>query len=797
MNSDTVILFGGAKGYSSDYDIKNDVYIFKTQENTWIKLNPIGDIPPARAAHSACALKGNHLAIFGGTYLAGALAPDDLYVLEVSTEKNKSIWYKVPNKGPGPGKRYGHVIIYYEPYLLIFGGNLGKGLTNKVVFTTLNEDDFTKPIKWEELKVLDNSPIPSPRIYHASAICKYGGALNMIITYGGRDEKGNPLNDCWGLRKHRNNTWDWVLAPYEDGYEPHKRYQHTITFFYNFLIVLGGRNTSDTKQIPIEIYDTQTSKWVSSASFNKFRHTAWIIDNFVYTHGGFLLNNYLVAQNDIIKIDLSRLFNSNDNLKNKYAELQKKILENKEKEKEREKEREKKKKESNSKNVTPTISPEGGVRAKFEGRQKLKISQEKLDNIKEQNQLPMSSINEKPLIQKVGEIAMIQSGKEDKLVIKSIRFDNNWNIKSNFVKSSKDKKLCDLFIENLLQPEAWLKDTRDDIGENFVFDIDQIASLTKQCMEIVASQPNILKVSAPVKVFGDIHGQYIDLMNFFSKWGSPSEGPNGDIMTNDYLFLGDFVDRGNLSLETICLLMALKVKYPDQIHLIRGNHEDILINSGFGFQNECQGRLHDESENDDSLFALINNFFEYLPFAAIIEDKILCVHGGIGSNVKKLSDIEDIKRPFEVVHEAQTRDQKLAMDLLWSDPTDNDEEFGIQPNLQRDSNNLGHIVKYGPDIVKKFLKDNNLSYIIRGHECVLDGFERFAGGLLLTVFSATDYCGRHGNAGAMIIINQHMQMIPHLIYPPEGGNNNWIEDEEYYKKRPPTPPRIRYDKSNY
>ena len=797
MNSDTVILFGGAKGYSSDYDIKNDVYIFKTQENTWIKLNPIGDIPPARAAHSACALKGNHLAIFGGTYLAGTLAPDDLYVLEVSTEKNRSIWYKVPNKGPGPGKRYGHVIIYYEPYLLIFGGNLGKGLTNKVVFTTLNEDDLTKPIKWEELKVLDNSPIPSPRIYHASAICKYGGALNMIITYGGRDEKGNPLNDCWGLRKHRNNTWDWVLAPYEDGYEPHKRYQHTITFFYNFLIVLGGRNTSDTKQIPIEIYDTQTSKWVSSASFNKFRHTAWIIDNFVYTHGGFLLNNYLVAQNDIIKIDLSRLFNSNDNLKNKYAELQKKILENKEKEKEREKEREKKKKESNSKNVTPTISPEGGVRAKFEGRQKLKISQEKLDNIKEQNQLPMSSINEKPLIQKVGEIAMIQSGKEDKLVIKSIRFDNNWNIKSNFVKSSKDKKLCDLFIENLLQPEAWLKDTRDDIGENFVFDIDQIASLTKQCMEIVASQPNILKVSAPVKVFGDIHGQYIDLMNFFSKWGSPSEGPNGDIMTNDYLFLGDFVDRGNLSLETICLLMALKVKYPDQIHLIRGNHEDILINSGFGFQNECQGRLHDESENDDSLFALINNFFEYLPFAAIIEDKILCVHGGIGSNVKKLSDIEDIKRPFEVVHEAQTRDQKLAMDLLWSDPTDNDEEFGIQPNLQRDSNNLGHIVKYGPDIVKKFLKDNNLSYIIRGHECVLDGFERFAGGLLLTVFSATDYCGRHGNAGAMIIINQHMQMIPHLIYPPEGGNNNWIEDEEYYKKRPPTPPRIRYDKSNY
>ena len=272
MNSNNAILFGGAKGYSSDYEIKNDVYIFKIQENTWIKLNPIGDIPPARAAHSACALNNKHLAIFGGTLLQGELAPDDLYVLEVSSEKNSSVWYKVPNDGPGPGKRYGHVIIYYEPYLLIFGGNLGNGLTNKVHFTVIKDNDFTKPLKWNVLKLMEKSPIPPPRIYHSCAICKYGGALNMIITFGGRDEKGNPLNDCWGLRKHRNDTWDWVLAPYEEGYEPQKRYQHTITFFYNFLIVIGGRNSLENKQMPIEIYDTQTSKWFGTASFNKFRH---------------------------------------------------------------------------------------------------------------------------------------------------------------------------------------------------------------------------------------------------------------------------------------------------------------------------------------------------------------------------------------------------------------------------------------------------------------------------------------------------------------------------------------------
>ena len=86
------------------------------------------------------------------------------------------------------------------------------------------------------------------------------------------------------------------------------------------------------------------------------------------------------------------------------------------------------------------------------------------------------------------------------------------------------------------------------------------------------------------------------------------------------------------------------------------------------------------------------------------------------------------------------------MDILWSDPTDNDEELGIQQNLMRDSKGYGNIVRFGPDVVSKFLSDNNLSMIIRAHECVLDGFERFSQGNLITLFSATDYCKRHKNA---------------------------------------------------
>lgn len=113
-----------------------------------------------------------------------------------------------------------------------------------------------------------------------------------------------------------------------------------------------------------------------------------------------------------------------------------------------------------------------------------------------------------------------------------------------------------------------------------------------------------------------------------------------------------------------------------------------------------------------------------------------------------------IQRPLEVIHEVHTPVEKLVVDILWSDPTEDDSEKGIVANEIRDPHGTGNIVKFGPDIVKKFLKTNNLTKIIRAHECVMDGYERFAGGDLITVFSATDYCGRHKNAGAVLIITK-------------------------------------------
>lgn len=411
------------------------------------------------------------------------------------------------------------------------------------------------------------------------------------------------------------------------------------------------------------------------------------------------------------------------------------------------------------------------------------------------NKMNINNKNNKPNIMvKEGEISTSNIN-EGGVVVKKVILDEKGKYKiSNEIG---EDPLYDQFIKYLLNPAEWLK-RKEPENTKFRFKIKEIIELTNQAIDVVKEQPMVVKISTPVKVFGDIHGQYIDLMTFFYKWGEPKEGPNGDIQSVDYLFLGDYVDRGTMSLETICLLMALKIKYPGNIHLLRGNHEDRLINSNFGFAEECQIRLGEDPADEDSVFNIINLFFEYMPLAAVIEDQIFCLHGGIGSSVRKISDIECIARPLEVVHEATTHQQQTVMDVLWSDPTDFDTEIGIQPNTQRDSNNYGNIVKFGPDIVKKFLQDNHLSYIIRAHECVLDGFERFAGGLLITVFSATDYCRRHDNAGAMLIIKTNYEIYPHLIYPPDGGNRMWMDDEEDLKKRPPTPPRIRYNnKGNF
>lgn len=675
-------------------------------------------------------------------FLAGGMAPDELYLLDLKNGDHQAEWILVQVKGTTPGRRYGHSLVFLKPYLILFGGNY----LNDVVCDVWIFNSETQPLQWQKL---DISPENSPpaRVYHSAAVCNYGFANGMMVIFGGRKKEGNSfLNDMWGLRRHRIGTWDWTRAPYKGA--PKDRLQHSSIFCGNFFINIGGRSNSEGDNLPIDVYDTDTSEWHTFTNFRRFRHAMFIVDSTIYIHGGLEDEKHNNPASNLNELNLEVLFEKDQVIHLKL----KKFLD--------------------------------------------EINKPKPEEIKtttgETNLSPNSSVSDKEIRFASNAVVAVGGNKDFGETVKTLSIEKIKTDKLNKQELLKLIKnpvidLHDKVIQILLRPKEWIERTAIE-DTKFELEVGIVYDLINKTMKIVEEQPILLRLEAPIKIFGDIHGQYVDLMRFFDLYNAPIEGAGGDIEGTDYLFLGDYVDRGTHSLETMCLLMALKIKYPNQIHLIRGNHEDRWINSAFGFHTECITRLNEDPENA-VIFNTFNDLFDRLPLAAIINDTVLCLHGGIGSSITSLGDIEKIKRPLEVIHEVTNIDQQLVVDILWSDPTDSDTETGIQPNTTRDPTGVGNIVKFGPDRVSEFLKNNNLGLIIRAHECVMDGFERFSGGQLITVFSATDYFGKHKNAGAILYLTNKFEIKPYLIYPYDCPNKVWDNSEETMKLRPPTPPR--------
>jgi serine/threonine-protein phosphatase PP1 catalytic subunit len=253
----------------------------------------------------------------------------------------------------------------------------------------------------------------------------------------------------------------------------------------------------------------------------------------------------------------------------------------------------------------------------------------------------------------------------------------------------------------------------------------EIKFLCTRSRDIFFKQPMLLELDAPIKICGDIHGQFYDLLRIIDHGGPPPQ--------SSYLFLGDYVDRGKYSMETICLLLAYKVKYPDHFFLLRGNHECASINRIYGFYDECKRRYNIK------LWKSFTDCFNCLPICAVIEDKIFCCHGGLSPDLNSLDQIRRLMRPTDVP------DTGLICDLLWSDP---DKELVGWAESDR-----GVSYRFGPDVVAKFLQKHDLDLVCRAHQVVEDGYEFFAKRQLVTLFSAPNYCGEFDNAGAMMSVD--------------------------------------------
>lgn len=290
-----------------------------------------------------------------------------------------------------------------------------------------------------------------------------------------------------------------------------------------------------------------------------------------------------------------------------------------------------------------------------------------------------------------------------------------------------------------------------------------VASILRQATAVLKNMPNINQastaISKQVTICGDLHGKLDDLLVIFHKNGLPSA-------ENPYVFNGDFVDRGKKGLEVLLLLLACLLVFPDAVYLNRGNHEDHVMNTRYGFIREVKLKY---KHNAERLLKLIESVYRWLPLGTLVNNKVLIVHGGI-SDITDLDWLKALDRQKYVSLlrppvssdnstnvNSETIDKlewKQVFDILWSDPQGSE---GCVPNTLR-----GAGTYFGPDVTEKFLDKHNLLFIIRSHECKIDGYELTHGNKVITIFSASNYYETGSNKGAyMKLVGP--KLSPHYV----------------------------------
>jgi len=254
------------------------------------------------------------------------------------------------------------------------------------------------------------------------------------------------------------------------------------------------------------------------------------------------------------------------------------------------------------------------------------------------------------------------------------------------MEKSKDKTIPECNVDELLSKLNAAKTLKSQKPVNLLE--NEIKWLAIKSKEICLDQPIFLELESPLNVCGDIHGQFYDLLKLFDVAGTPPDA--------NYLFLGDYVDRGKFSLESICLLMCYKIKFPENFFLLRGNHECASINKIYGFYDDCKRRY------SVKLWKIFTDFFNCLPISACIDDKILCMHGGISPELFSLDQLKKIARPTDIP------DQGLLCDLMWSDPDKDVKGWG--------PNDRGISVTFSQSVIEKFLSSQELELICRAHQ---------------------------------------------------------------------------------
>mmetsp|Transcript_29615 Transcript_29615/g.62388 ORF Transcript_29615/g.62388 Transcript_29615/m.62388 type:complete len:655 (+) Transcript_29615:376-2340(+) len=307
-------------------------------------------------------------------------------------------------------------------------------------------------------------------------------------------------------------------------------------------------------------------------------------------------------------------------------------------------------------------------------------------------------------------------------------------------------------------------------SEQFAKDL---LKLNKKVKSILEDEPRCVFLQSPAYVFGDIHGNLEDL-HFFSDnvWNLGMA-----LTAGNFVFLGDYVDRGMSCLEVVAYLLAMKLMLPQKVFLLRGNHETRDVNGweehygARSFIYQCRERFGDELGY--KVWEMTNSTFDRMPLAAVIDQDIFCVHGGIprpisDSSVEggRIKDILNVNRvaginpPYE--HEDEDY-QQVASDCIWSDPASEHQENSTvdRQTGYGDSLRGGGAICFGHKAVTNFLQQQGFSYIMRAHEAHAEGVAVSKGARVFTVFSTSkDHNqGNNAMAGCILIDFEKMQVI--------------------------------------
>jgi len=270
------------------------------------------------------------------------------------------------------------------------------------------------------------------------------------------------------------------------------------------------------------------------------------------------------------------------------------------------------------------------------------------------------------------------------------------------------------------------------------YDKDLLLGLCQEFTDDHKNGQAVLDLYGNFVVVGDLHGSLFDLIRIIHRFGVPP--------LSRYLFLGDYVDKGEFSTEVIVILFAMRLLFPESVFLLRGNHEFPTMSDCFGMREEMFN-----SGYKSEVWAAFQDTFGYLPLAAIVNGQIFCTHAGLSPVMKSIADIRKISLPV------LNFEDEIIAGLTWSDPSTKMEEF--EPSFR----GVGYL--FGSQAIRNFMNENSFIYFIRAHQCVPEGIEDFLNTGLITVFSSSNYCKTMNNKSGVLVINEKNEIQRVIMNP--------------------------------